>query len=101
MTIPSVLKEGYVMVAFDRLQLNTETPLIAKWKANSTTKIKLHNMHALVCNSHRRNLLNYRFLGLTLPSFQKKCIIYFYFWGCAGYLLLQGLSASCGEQGIL
>lgn len=50
MPIPSVLKEGYVMPAFDRLQLNTETLLIAKWKANSTTKIKLHNMRDLVCN---------------------------------------------------
>ena len=81
MTIPSVLKEGYVMVAFDRLQLNTETPLIAKWKANSTTKTKLHHMHALVCNSHRTNLLSYRFLGLTLPSCPKNVLFtYVVFW---------------------
>ena len=82
MTIPSVLKEGYVMVAFDRLQLNTETPLIAKWKANSTTKTKLHHMHALVCNSHRTNLLSYRFLGLTLPSCPKNVLFTYIVWLC-------------------
>ena len=82
MMIPSVLKEGYEMPAFDRLQLNTETLLIAKWKANSTTKIKLHNMHALVCKSHWRNLLNYRFLGLILPSFLKMYYLPLFFWLC-------------------
>ena len=94
------------MVAFDRLQLNTETPLIAKWKANSTTKTKLHHMHALVCNSHRRNLLSYRFLGLTLSSCQKKCIIYLYFLAVLGICCCKGFPlvvvsrgySSCGAQ---
>lgn len=67
--VPSVLKEKYATPAFDWLQLNTETPLAAKWKkANNTTKIKLHNVRALVCKNHPRNSLNYRLLGLTPPT---------------------------------